>query len=207
MKIFKALLVFALFVSFVGCAEKVTVFKPKAPVANVSMTQLELAELITDSVDVGKLMASPHRQTVALPARFPSVESWIFHAPEAAQIRTSANRTAITTFIYLNLAGTDFSTGKPWNPQKEISRGEFAQILLDIAMRLTNSKVLANEFKGQRSPFSDVTEGHSAFHAVMVVSSRGLMKAFDKKTGKFAPNHIIKVNAAKQAFSELNKLM
>ena len=73
-----------------------------------------------------------------------------------------------------------------FEPDKLISKGEFALMLEDILIKVSGDEKLATKYIGATSPFPDVRNDHYAFSAIMTATSRGFLEA-DKATGVFNP--------------------
>lgn len=64
-----------------------------------------------------------------------------------------------------------------FDPQRPITRSDFAMAVQNLLRGLLKDPGLSTRFIGSTSPFPDVPSTHFAFNAVMVVTTRGIMKA------------------------------
>uniref|UniRef100_A0A7C4UGH2 Tetratricopeptide repeat protein n=1 Tax=candidate division WOR-3 bacterium TaxID=2052148 RepID=A0A7C4UGH2_UNCW3 len=64
-----------------------------------------------------------------------------------------------------------------FDPQRPITRADFAMAVQNLLKGLLKDPGLSTRFIGSTSPFPDVPSSHYAFNAVMVVTTRGIMKA------------------------------
>jgi tetratricopeptide (TPR) repeat protein len=64
-----------------------------------------------------------------------------------------------------------------FQPDKKINRAEYAMFIQSFLEKATNDPSLPTKFIGSESGFSDVPGSHWAHNAVMVVTTRGIMKA------------------------------
>jgi len=64
-----------------------------------------------------------------------------------------------------------------FKPGEKITRANFAMAVQKFLVQVTGDKGLATRFIGSASPFPDVPNSHYAFNAIMVVTTRGIMKA------------------------------
>lgn len=95
-------------------------------------------------------------------------------------------RSDIETVVELGVQGLGVGPDGAFHPDEPLARAEVALILQDIIVRATGQQELATEFIGQKSPFVDVRSDHPYFNAVMLVTTRGLMRA-DRLSGRFLP--------------------
>jgi tetratricopeptide (TPR) repeat protein len=90
----------------------------------------------------------------------------------------------IDTVVKLGVRGLEPSPEHKFEPSKPITKAEYAIMLEDIMIRITNDDKLATQFFGQKSLFPDVRPDVYYFNAAMILSSRGILEA-DKSTGEF----------------------
>lgn len=93
-------------------------------------------------------------------------------------------------------------TFKPYEP---ISRGDFAVVLQRIMVDSLGDKSLATKFISSTSPFPDVESSHYAFNAIMLLTTRGVMKA--KLNGEFGLNEAVTGEDALAAIKRLKPLL
>lgn len=67
--------------------------------------------------------------------------------------------------------------GNRFDPDKEITRANFAVMIEDILVKITREDDLPAKYIGAESPFKDVDSSHYAFNAIMTCTTRGIMKA------------------------------
>ena len=82
----------------------------------------------------------------------------------------------INTVIHLGIRGLE-PIGNRFDPDKEITRSNFAVMIEDILVKVTREIDLPNKFIGSTSPFKDVEPSNYAFNAIMTCTTRGIMKA------------------------------
>jgi len=125
-----------------------------------------------------------------------------FRAPEGTTTRFSPHQTvtmapatdigdhwlkaSIERVIALRVRGLEPGPDRTFEPNKFITKAEFALMLEDVLIKVTGDEKLATRYIGATSPFPDIRNDHYAFSAVMTVSSRGFLEA-DKATGAFSP--------------------
>jgi Tfp pilus assembly protein PilF len=74
-----------------------------------------------------------------------------------------------------------------FDPAGLVSRAAYAMMIEDILIKVTGDEKLATKFIGSTSAFGDLRSDLPYFNAVMVVTSRGIMKG-DLATGRFNPD-------------------
>ncbi|MDE3018448.1 MAG: tetratricopeptide repeat protein [Nitrospirota bacterium] len=102
----------------------------------------------------------------------------------AADIATHPLKADIDTVVKLGVRGLEPSPDHKFEPSKPITKAEYATMLEDIMIRITNDDKLSTQYFGQKSPFPDVRPDLYYFNAAMIMTSRGILEA-DKVTGEF----------------------
>ncbi len=102
----------------------------------------------------------------------------------ATDINDNWLKPSIETILKLQVRGLEAGPNHKFEPNKLITKGEFALMLEDILIRVTGDDKLATKFLGATSPFPDVRSDNYAFNAIMVTTSRGFLEA-DAATGEF----------------------
>lgn len=93
---------------------------------------------------------------------------------------------SIELVLRLQVRGLEAGPNHTFEPDKLITKAEFALMLEDILIKVTGDETLATKYIGATSPFPDVRNDHYAFSAIMTATSRGFLEA-DKATGEFRP--------------------
>jgi len=70
-----------------------------------------------------------------------------------------------------------------FRPKEPITRTNFAIFIQNILVKALSDDTLSTKFIGQASPFPDVPNSHFAFNAIVVATTRGIMRA--KLNGSF----------------------
>lgn len=102
----------------------------------------------------------------------------------ATDIADNWLKPSIDAVLKLQVRGLEAGPNHKFEPDKLITKGEFALMLEDILIKVNGDEKLATKFLGATSPFPDVRNDHYAFNAIMTVTSRGFLEA-DKATGEF----------------------
>jgi hypothetical protein len=93
---------------------------------------------------------------------------------------------SIDSVLKLQIRGLEAGPNHTFEPDKLITKGEFALMLEDILIKVSGDEKLATKFLGATSPFPDVRNDQYFFSAAMTATSRGFIEA-DKATGEFKP--------------------
>jgi Tfp pilus assembly protein PilF len=93
---------------------------------------------------------------------------------------------SIDLVLKLQVRGLEAGPNHTFEPDKLITKGEFALMLEDILIKVTGDEKLATKFLGAASPFPDIRNDQYFFSAAMTTTSRGFIEA-DKVTGEFKP--------------------
>ncbi len=104
----------------------------------------------------------------------------------ATDIADNWLRPSIETVLKLHIRGLEAGPNHKFEPDKLITKGEFALMLEDILIKVNGDEKLATKFLGATSPFPDVRNDLYSFNAIMTATSRGFLEA-DKATGEFRP--------------------
>ncbi len=104
----------------------------------------------------------------------------------ATDIADNWLKPSIDTILRLHVRGLEAGPDHTFEPDKLITKAEFAVMLEDILIRVTGDEKLATKFLGATSPFPDVRNDQYFFSAVMTATSRNFLEA-DKATGEFHP--------------------
>lgn len=114
-----------------------------------------------------------------------ATETVVKMAP-ATDIADSWLKPSIETILRLQVRGLEAGPNHTFEPEKLITKAEFALMLEDILIKVTGDEKLSTKYVGSPSLFPDVRSDHYAFNAIMAATSRGFVEA-DKATGEFKP--------------------
>jgi len=104
----------------------------------------------------------------------------------ATDIKDHWLRPSIEMILKLQVRGLEAGPDHKFDPDKLITKGEFAVMLEDILIKVSGDEKLATKFLGATSPFPDIRNDQYFFSAAMTVTSRNFLDA-DKATGEFKP--------------------
>ena len=168
--------------------------------------QIALIEKI-DRADIAALFVQEMDLEKLFTKRGPKVYDTTFKAPAEASATKMTTETvtkmeaatdindhwlkpSVDTILKLQVRGLEAGPNHTFEPDKLITKAEFALMLEDILIKVSGDEKLATKYIGAQSLFPDVRADHYAFNAVMVVTSRGFLEA-EKATGEFRPGDAV----------------
>lgn len=86
----------------------------------------------------------------------------------------------------LKAGGMATGPGGAFQPEENLSRGEFAMTVVEILVAVSGDSKLASEHFGETSVFPDMNSSHPAYNAAAVCTARGILQA-DLQNGRFEP--------------------
>lgn len=107
--------------------------------------------------------------------------------PPATDIEDHVLKADIDAVIAIGIKGLQPGPDHAFEPEKIITRAEFAMMIEDILIKITGDDGLATKFIGSASPFPDVRNDLPFFNAAMVCTTRNILETKDAATGEFAP--------------------
>jgi hypothetical protein len=107
--------------------------------------------------------------------------------PPATDIENHVLKADIDAVIAIGIKGLQPGPDHTFQPEKVITRAEFAMMIEDILIKITGDNGLATKFIGNASPFPDLRNDLPFFNAAMVCTTRNIMETKDVATGEFAP--------------------
>ena len=105
----------------------------------------------------------------------------------AKDIADNPFKTYIEGILEAGVRGLENDPNGDFNPDEVISRGEYAIMLEDVLIKLTQEKDLSTKYIKSKTLFPDVPSDMPCFNAIMLVTTRGIMEVKNAKTGEFAP--------------------
>ena len=152
------------------------------------ISRADIAALFIQELELEKLFKkrTPKRFDTSFQAPTQKFETETMVKAEAAtDIKDHVLKTDIDTVMDLMVKGLEPYPDHTFQPDKKITRAEYAIMIEDILIKVSGDDKLATKFIGDNSPFPDLRSDLPYFNAVMVVTTRGIMKAKDMTTGEF----------------------
>lgn len=157
----------------------------------------DIAALFVQEMDLEKLYAKRGPKSYDIAFKAPAEATATKMATEtvtrmepATDIKDHWLKPSIDTVLQLRVRGLEPGPNHMFEPDKLITKSEFALMLEDILIKVSGDEKLATKYIGSSSLFPDMRSDHYAFNAVMVVTSRGFIEA-DKATGEFKPGEAV----------------
>ncbi|MDI6795476.1 MAG: S-layer homology domain-containing protein [Desulfatibacillaceae bacterium] len=108
-------------------------------------------------------------------------------AQTASDIAGHQHEAQIRQILALDIRGLRPFPDGTFQPDKPITRADYALIMEDLLIMLTDDQTLGTRFVASVSPFPDVRSDFSYFNAIMICTSRNLMTPKDLATNEFDP--------------------
>ncbi|MGK5095310.1 hypothetical protein WDW89_25270 [Deltaproteobacteria bacterium TL4] len=158
----------------------------RADMAALLIEELNLTALYQRNTDSGQNNAfeSPYKPFVP-PSEQPK------DAPLATDISKHPLRSDIEEVLKLGVRGLTASPQLLFYPDQEITRAEYAIMIEDILIRVTQDRSLATRYIGDQSPWRDVREDVFYYNAARTAVSRDIMGVLDKIKGEFGPERFV----------------
>lgn len=157
------------------------------------LDRADIAALFVQEMDLEKLFTKRGAKTYDTTFKAPEeatasamTTETVVKMEAATDIKDNWLKPSIDTVLKLHVRGLEAGPNHTFEPDKLITRAEFALMLEDVLVRVSGDEKLATKYVGSASLFPDVRSDHYAFNAIMVVTSRGFIEA-DKATGEFRP--------------------
>ena len=153
----------------------------------------DIAALFVQEMDLEKLYTKRGPKTYDTTFKAPEETTTAFSPEKTVKMEPATDiadnwlKPSIDTVLKLHVRGLEAGPNHTFEPNKLITKAEFALMLEDILIKVSGDDKLATKYVGSPSLFPDVRSDHYAFNAIMVVTSRGFIEA-DKATGEFRPN-------------------
>ena len=153
----------------------------------------DISALFVQEMDLEKLFTKRGPKTYDTTFKAPAEASatkmtteTVIKMEPATDIKDNWLKPSIDSVIKLQVRGLEPGPNHTFEPDKLITKAEFALMLEDILIKVSGDEKLATKYIGSSSLFPDVRSDHYAFNAIMVATSRGFIEA-DKATGEFRP--------------------
>ncbi|MBI5166714.1 MAG: S-layer homology domain-containing protein [candidate division NC10 bacterium] len=138
------------------------------------LTRLEVALLLLDEGGVDKLLRERPLRPLDSPGRLTSSSQE--KVPLAVDILDHPYRDRIEAILSLRIRGLEAFPDRTFSPASPLSRADYAVILEDILIKVTNEKGLATRYLGQSSPLDDVESSNYAYNAIMLLFARNILE-------------------------------
>jgi len=154
-----------------------------------SITRADIAALFMEELRIDVLYEKRGVKTYDTSFKDPEKFKAVKEKPPltAADISDHVLRSDIEGILRIGVRGLEVYPDGAFHPDDLINRAAYAMMLEDILIKVTGDQDLSTKFIGTTSPFPDLRNDLPYFNAVMVVTSRGIMKSKDFASGEFTP--------------------
>jgi Tfp pilus assembly protein PilF len=152
----------------------------------------DVAALFDQEMNLEKLFTKRGIKTYDTSFKAPTEATTAFSPDKTMKMEPATDiadnwlKASIDTILKLQIRGLEAGPNHAFEPNKLITKGEFALMLEDILIKVSGDEKLATKFLGATSPFPDIRNDQYFFSAAMTTTSRGFIEA-DKATGEFKP--------------------
>jgi tetratricopeptide (TPR) repeat protein len=152
----------------------------------------DVAALFDQELNLEKLYTKRGTKTYDTTYKPPTETTTAFSPDKTVKMEAATDiaghwlKPSIETVLRLQVRGLEAGPNHTFEPDKLITKAEFALMLEDILIKVTGDEKLGTKYIGATSLFPDVRNDHYAFNAIMTVTSRNFLEA-DKATGEFKP--------------------
>lgn len=156
----------------------------------------DIAALFDQEMNLEKLFTKRGTKNYDTTFRAPTEATTQFSPEKTVKMEPATDisghwlKPSIETVLRLQVRGLEAGPNHTFEPDKLITKAEFALMLEDILIKVSGDERLATKYIGATSPFPDVRNDHYAFSAIMTATSRGFLEA-DKATGEFRPGDTV----------------
>ena len=152
----------------------------------------DIAALFDQELNLEKLFTRRGTRAYDTSFKAPTESSTAMQTETAVKLEAATDiaghwlKPSIDVVLKLQIRGLEAGPNHAFDPDKLVTKGEFALMLEDIMAKVSGDEKLATKFLGATSPFPDIRNDQYFFNAVMTATSRGYLEA-DKATGEFKP--------------------
>ncbi|MDY0377721.1 MAG: S-layer homology domain-containing protein [Desulfobacterales bacterium] len=154
------------------------------------LTRGDTAALFIEELKVDALYRKKTGKTFDASYKSPEKEfitGQYVRAPAVTDIEDHVLKTDIEAVMDVGIKGLEAFPDHTFKPDAAINRAEFAMMIEEILIKITQVNDLATRFIGSTSPFPDLRSDLPCFNAVMLCTTRGIMAVRDLSTGEFDP--------------------
>ena len=152
----------------------------------------DIAALFDQEMNLEKLFTKRGVKTYDTSFKAPTEASTAMETEKIIKMEAATDiadhwlKPSIDVVLKLQVRGLEAGPNHTFEPDKLITKGEFALMLEDILIKISGDEKLATKFLGATTPFPDIRNDQYFFNAAMTATSRGFIEA-DKATGEFRP--------------------
>ncbi len=167
-------------------------FHGKAIAFLPSISKADTAALFVEEMQIRNLFMNLNSQRVDTSFRAPTAAAAMQteqRMPDVTDISDHPLKTQIDEILELKVRGLEVNPDHKFEPDKTLTRAEFAMMVEDVIVRVTGRTKLPTQFIGEASsPFPDVNPANPFYNSIRTVTSMGMMQPLDQFAGTFGPD-------------------
>lgn len=157
-----------------------------------AITRADLSALLIEELKLSRLYKNRLTKKKNLDFETPEKEfippdEKKYETPLASDIENHSLKVDIKEVLKLGVRGLEANPQHLFYPDQKITRAEYALMLEDILIQVTQNKKLSTKFIGEKSPWPDVRADAFYYNAARNLVSRNIMTVINKSTGEFGP--------------------
>lgn len=168
------------------------------------ISRADIAALFTSELDLKRLFEKTKKPDLSFkdPSALAATKAKEAKPAEIEDIKGHGLESNIREVLELQVKGLELLEGK-FDPDKPITKAEFAFMIQDIMVRALNDPDLETKYIGENSKFDDVRSDSPYYNAIVVAHSRDVLKLKDFAKGYFGPNDPVSGATALLAIRQL----
>ncbi|MBN1830308.1 MAG: tetratricopeptide repeat protein [Deltaproteobacteria bacterium] len=153
------------------------------------ITRADIAALFMEELKIDELYNKKGIPTFDTAFKDPEKYKLLTSKPAftANDIENHTLKADIEGVLKVGVRGLEVFPDGSYHPDDLITRAGYALMIEDILIKVSGDEALATKFIGATSPFPDLRSDLPYFNSAMVVTTRGIMEAFDLSSGAFMP--------------------
>lgn len=148
-----------------------------------SITRADIASLFINELEIEKFIKPPQKEAKSFEAPLMLMGKPKDIVLEQGAIDIAGHWAEGYIQRTLKIGAMEIYPDGSFKPSQNINKAEFAMIVEKLIVKATGNEDLSTEFIGSTSPFPDVPNSHFAFNAIIVCTTRGILKS--KMDGTF----------------------
>lgn len=168
------------------------------------ISRSDVAALFTSELDLKRLFEKTRKPDLSFkdPKQLAAAKARQEKPAPIPDVAGHPLESSIREVLDLNVKGLELIEGK-FDPDKPVTKAEFAFMIQDILVRALNDTELETKFIGENSKFDDVRSDSPYYNAIVVAHSRDILKLKDFAKGYFGPNDPVNGATALLAIRQL----
>ncbi|MBF0351208.1 MAG: S-layer homology domain-containing protein [SAR324 cluster bacterium] len=160
---------------------------------NPAITRADMAALLIEELNLAELYQgrNPQSRDLSFKSPYKPFQNQETPVQNATDIMDHPLRNDMETVLSLKVRGLEANPQKLFYPDQPITRAEYAVMMEDILVRVTQDSRLSTKFVGEPSPWIDVRPDAFYYNAARTLVSRNIMEVVNKIRGEFGPEKTV----------------